>query len=204
LGAVVVERETLLVLLFFLSPVCAFALTGLSVSLAPDFGAAPDEVAWVTGLASGLSSAAGSFAGGFVCDRMNRLSAYGICGFCAAASSAYLGFARLTPVAYAVGFLGYAVANGFGYAAFTALLLDTVSLRKHGIATTYSLMNASGSLATVYMTALDGIGYKHGGVRGLMGVESAANAISATLLLMIAAAVRKRARENRKAAAASR
>lgn len=153
---VLVERESLLALAVFSFSGVRVCAVRIERQLAPDFGVSPNEVAWVTGLASGLSSAVGSFAGGFVCDRMNRLSAYGLCGFFAAAATAYLGLASHTPAAYACGFLGYAVANGFGYAAFTSLLLDTASLRKHGVATTYFVLCASGSLATIYMTALDG------------------------------------------------
>jgi MFS transporter, PAT family, beta-lactamase induction signal transducer AmpG len=192
LRTLVSERETALGLLFFLSPACAFGASGLAASLGPDFRASAAEVAWVNGLAAGLCCTAGSFLGGYVSDRINRLTAYGVCGFLAAAPAVYMGLAPATPTSYAVGFLGYAVANGFGYAALTALLLDIASRRKYGVATVYSFLGASANLPVVYMTLLDGVGYKYAHVRGLMGFDAATNAISAVVLLLIAGALRKR------------
>jgi hypothetical protein len=96
-----------------------------------------------------------------------------------------------TPSTYAIGFLTYALANGFGYAALTALLLDLVSRRKYGVATAYAFLGASANLPSVYMTLLDGAGYKYAHVRGLMGFDATANAISAVVLLVVAAMLRK-------------
>ena len=50
----------------------------------------------------------------------------------------------------------------------------------------YSLLVASGNLPVVYMTWLDGVGYKHAGARGLMGVDAVANGGTGLLLLAVA------------------
>lgn len=180
------ERDAQLGVLFLASPICAFAASGLAVTLGPDFSADAAEVAWVTGIGSAICSVVGSLAGGFVCDRIDRRTAYGLCGVFAGAAATYVAFAVPTPVSYAVGFLTYALANGFGYAAFTSLLLDLSARRKAGVATAYAILGASASVAVTYMTLLDGLGYKWAGVRGLMVADGGANVLSAAALLWLA------------------
>ena len=69
---------------------------------------------------------------------------------------------------------------------FTALVLDVLGRRQHAAGTSYSLLVASGNLPISYMTYLDGIGYKHWGARGLMGVDAFANGGAAIVLLAVA------------------
>ncbi len=57
---------------------------------------------------------------------------------------------------------------------------------RHAAGTAYSLLGASGNLPIVYMTWLDGVGYKHSGARGLMGVDALANGVGGVLLLAFA------------------
>ena len=145
----------------------------------------------ISGVAGGLLSAFGSFAGGFIADRMNRMVAYAVAGFACAIFAFYLGFAPHTAFTYAAGYSGYSIAAGFSYAVFTALVLDVLGERKHAAGTGYSIMGASGNLPIVYMTALDGAGYKRWGARGLMGVDAVAEAGAAVVLLVVARFARK-------------
>jgi hypothetical protein len=54
------------------------------------------------------------------------------------------------------------------------------------------VLTALGTLPVVYMTWLDGVGYKHAGVRGLMGTDAAANGVAGLVLLMVAICCAKR------------
>ena len=180
------SRATLIGLVFFLSPVGSSAVANLISSVGPDYHATDSQVAWVSGLAGGLLSALGCVIGGFVCDRMNRMTAYALAGLLSAVFSVWMALGPATPFTYAGGYTGYALASGIAYAAFTALELDVLGKRRHAAGTAYSLLGASGNLPIVYMTWLDGVGYKYAGARGLMGVDALANGIGAVILLLFA------------------
>jgi len=186
LGEVLRSRRAWLGLVFFLSPVSSAAVSNLISGLGPDYHAPANEVMWISGIGGGLLSALGSFVGGFVCDRMNRMIAYAFAGGLSAVFAVYLAFAPSTVWTYGLGYSGYAIAAGFGYAVFTALVLEVLGQRRHAAGTAYSLFVASGNLPILYMTWLDGVGYGHGAVKGLMTVDAVANGAGALVLLAIA------------------
>jgi len=188
---VVKSRRTLIGLVFFLSPVGSAAVANLIAGLGPDYRASSNEVLLVTGIAGGLLSALGSLLGGWVCDRVNSMRAYAAAGGLSAVFAACLGFARPTPFVFGAGYSGYAIAAGFAYAVFTALVLDVLGARRVAAGTAYSLLVASGNLPIVYMTWLDGVGYKHRGALGLMGVDALANGAGALALLWFATFARR-------------
>jgi MFS family permease len=183
LGEVFRARRTWLGLIFFLSPVGSAAIGNLASGVGQDYHASADEVMWVTGIGWGLLGALGCFLGGIVADRMNRRVAYALTGVLSAAFGVYLGFADATPFTYAAGLSGYAIAQGFASAVFTALVLDVVGNRKHAAASAYATLNAAGNVPITYMTWLDGVGYKRWGRPGLMATDAAANGIFGILLL---------------------
>ena len=190
------SRRTLFGLAFFLSPVGSAAVANLASGLGPDYHAPASEVMWISGIAGGLLSAFGSLIGGFVCDRMNRMQAYALSGGLAALFAAYLGFAPHTPWTYALGYSSYSITAGFAYAVFTALVLEVMGRRRHAAGTAYSLFVSTGNLPILYMTWLDGVGYRYGAVRGLMTVDALANGLGALLLLLIARSAARYFRES--------
>ena len=188
---VLTSRRVWLGLVFFLSPVSSAAVGNLISGLGPDYRAPASEVMWISGIAGGLLSAFGSFVGGFVCDRMNRMTAYALAGGLSAVCAVYLALAPPTAWTYGLGYSGYALAAGFGYAVFTALVLEVLGRRRHAAGTAYSLLVASGNLPILYMTWLDGVAYKHGAAvggaaKGLMLMDAAANGAFAVLLVGVA------------------
>jgi len=186
LGELFRARRTWLGLLFFLSPVGVAAIGNLASGLGQDYHASGNEVLWVTGIVWGLFSALGCCLGGVVADRMNRMLAFPLGGGLSAMFGVYLGFAPATPVTYAVGLSGYAIASGFTTAVYTALLLDVVGNRKHAAASAYATLNAAGNVPVTYMTWLDGVGYKHWGKTGLMATDASANCVFGIILLLVA------------------
>jgi PAT family beta-lactamase induction signal transducer AmpG len=190
--AVLRSPATLIGLVFFLSPVGSSAVSQLISSVGPDYHASDAQVAWVSGLAGGLLSAFGCLLGGYLCDRMNRMTAYALAGLLSAIFSAWMAMGPASPFTYAGGYTGYALASGIAYAAFTAVELEVLGKRPHAAGTAYSLLGASGNLPIVYMTWLDGVGYKHAGARGLMGVDALANGIGGLLLVLFAAYAARR------------
>jgi len=193
---VLVSRRAWLGLVFFLSPVSSAAVGNLISGLGPDYRAPASEVMWISGIAGGLLAAFGSFVGGFVCDRMNRMTAYALGGGLSAVFAFYLAFAPPTRWTYGLGYSGYSIAAGFGYAVFTALVLEVLGRRRHAAGTAYSLLVSSGNLPILYMTWLDGFAYKHSPfvgapVRGLMTMDAVANGAFALLLLAVAHAAHR-------------
>lgn len=177
---------TLMGLVFFLSPVGSAAVANLISSVGPDYHASDSQVAFVSGVAGGLLSAFGCVLGGFLCDRMNRMNAYALAGLLSAIFAGWMALGPASALTYSGGYAGYAVAAGVAYAAFTAVELEVLGRRRHAAGTAYSLLGASGNLPIVYMTWLDGVGYKHAGARGLMGVDALANGVGGVLLLAFA------------------
>jgi PAT family beta-lactamase induction signal transducer AmpG len=191
LRSVLWDKRTLVGLVFFLSPVSSAAVANLISGLGPDYHAPANEVLWISGIAGGLLTALGSFFGGYICDRMNRMAAYALAGGLAAMFAVYLGLGRPTGWTYGLGYSGYAIAAGFGYAVFTALVLEVLGPRRHAAGTAYSLLVSSGNIPILYMTWLDGVGYKHWGAGGLMGVDAFANGAGAVALLFVAVYARR-------------
>jgi len=194
------SKRTLAGLAFFLSPVGSAAVVNLASGLGPDYHAPAGEVMWISGIAGGLLSALGSLIGGYASDRMNRMLAYALSGGLSTLFALYLAFAPATPWTYGLGYSGYSIAAGFAYAVFTALVLEVLGRRRHAAGTAYSLFVASGNFPILYMTWLDGVGYKHGAVRGLMTVDALANGLGAIVLVMVARSAQRYFRESDKTA----
>jgi MFS family permease len=180
-------RRTWLGLVFFLSPVGTSAVGNLISGIGQDYHASGNEVAWVTGIAGGLLTAAGCYIGGLMADRMNRMVAYSMAGILTAVFGAYMALAAKSPFTYGAGYLSYSVATGIAYAVYTALLLDVVGKGRRAAAAAYSTLNASGNASVAYMVWVDGVGYQRWGVRGLMWTDAVANAGFAVVLLLVAA-----------------
>lgn len=195
------SRRTLIGIAIFLSPVGSAAVANLASGLGPDYHAPSGEVMWISGIAGGLLAALGSLVGGFVSDRMNRMHAYALSGGLATLFASYLAFAPHTPWTYGLGYSGYSIAAGFAYAVFTALVLEVMGRRRHAAGTAYSLFVGTGNVPILYMTWLDGVGYKYGAVRGLMIVDAFANGVGALVLLLIARSARRYFRESEEPAA---
>lgn len=173
-------------LVFFLSPVGSAAVGNLISSVGPDYHASDTQVAWVTGIAGGSVSALGCMLGGFLCDRMNRMTAYAVAGLLSVFFSGWMALGKATPFTYAGGYIGYSLTAGIAYAAFTALVLEVLGKRTHAAGTAYSVLVSSGNFPISYMTWLDGAAYTRSGTRGLMGIDALANGVGAVLLLLFA------------------
>jgi PAT family beta-lactamase induction signal transducer AmpG len=189
------SRRTVIGLIFFLSPVGSAAVMNLISGVGPDYHASNQEVLWVTGVAGGMLCAFGSLIGGYVSSRMNRMLAYSLSGGLCAVFALAMALARPTPWSYGAGYAGYAIAAGFAFAVFTALVLDVIGSKTHAAGTAYALLVASGNLPIAYMTWVDGAGYQRAGVKGLMGFDAMANGGGTVLLLLVAAYARRFWRE---------
>jgi MFS family permease len=147
-------RAGYLALLIFILPLATGTAGSLFSSIAGDWRASADLVAVVAGVAGGVFSAVGSIAGGYVCDWMDRKTAYalfaGLQGLCALA----MGLAPHTPLAFTIFALAYTAINGLAYAAFSALTLETID--KGAAATKYNLLAGVSNTPIFYVVLIEG------------------------------------------------
>ena len=142
-------------------------------------------VSFVNGYWSGLVTAAGSLAGGYLSDRMNRRHAYLLSGALTAICALGMMAAGLTPTVFAVGISVYVFVAGICYAAFSAMVLETIGTAGSTAATQYTLFTSAGNLAIAYVTAIDSRFHERHGPGGLLGVDAALNLAGIVFLLVL-------------------
>jgi PAT family beta-lactamase induction signal transducer AmpG len=177
--------------LLFLAPASCLAAINLFAGLGNDFHAAAQRVVWVTGAGVAIASATGAILGGYIADRIERGMLYLGGGMLAALVSLWMAFTPHTQAAFTVGVLTYNFIAGICYAAFSALGYQLTGNRNPSAATQMALFAAASNAAIVYMTWLDGQGYRFFGVRGLFVVDGLASLGAAIPLIFV---VRRRLR----------
>jgi hypothetical protein len=168
------SRRTVWGLLLLASPVSSGAALNLLPAVASHYGVGAQGVMWVNGMAGGLLLALGSLLATLVPGDWDRRLTYAAAGLLNGITSLTL-LAGNHPMVYFIGTLLYLITTGFGYARFTALVLDILGPGAHGTSTRYSLFLAAGNLPITYMLWLDGQGFRYFGTHGLFGVDAAGN-----------------------------
>lgn len=149
------SKDVLLGMLFCLSPVGTVALTNLFSGMGHAYQANKDVVAFFGGGLGGLISALGSIAGGYLCDRFHRRSMYLLSGVLTAVVCMGMVFANKTPTTYAIGLLAYFLVAGLAYAAFNAVVLESIGKAGKSASAQYALFVSAGNFAIFYMEILD-------------------------------------------------
>jgi len=160
----------LLVIVLVSSPIGIGAASNLWSAIAPDWRATPDTVALVTGVLSGLVSAVGCVAGGWIADRFGRWWVFFGSGALMALVALVMAAAPRTPDAYSAGVLLYALSAGLAYAAFSAVVLHAIG--RGAASSKYAILSSFGNLSLVYMTAFDGWMYDASGAVGMLAGEA--------------------------------
>lgn len=115
----------------------AAAGTLTQADVAAHWGAGAGEVAIVQGVMSGVITAVGCFAGGWLCDRFHPRSAYAGIGIGLAVVAVAMAFSPATVAMYVAWMMVYNFLVGLAYAAFTAVVLNAIGAGS--AATKYSL-----------------------------------------------------------------
>ena len=133
-------RAGMLAALLLMLPVGTGAAAGVltQAAVAGVWGAGANEVALTQGLLSGLVTAAGCFAGGWLCHRMQPRMAYIVVGVLLAGVDLAMVAAPTTVSVYIGGSLVYGFGVGIAYAAYTAVVLDSIGAGS--AATKFSVM----------------------------------------------------------------
>lgn len=168
------SRQTLWGLLLLASPVSSGAALNLLPAVAEHYGVGRQGVMWVNGVLGGLVLASGSLGATLVPGAWDRRLTYAGAGLLNGLASLSL-LVGDSPSVYYIGTVLYLVTTGFGYARFTALVMDVLGHGEHGASTRYSLFLAAGNLPITYVLWLDGQGYRRFGTHGLFGVDAGGN-----------------------------
>ncbi len=177
-------------MLFCISPVGTAALLNYFAGMAVDYKATAGMVAFVNGALNGLITAAGSLAGGWICDRMDRRRAYLISGALTAVVGIGMSLSPLSPTTYAVGVCIYFLVSGFCYASFSAVVLEAIGKAGASASAQYALFVAAGNFAITYVGWID---TRFENPRHLLGVDAGLNLAGVLVLgIVVAFLYRKR------------
>jgi MFS transporter, PAT family, beta-lactamase induction signal transducer AmpG len=184
-------RAGILALLICFLPIGSGAASNLWAAVADDWHASANTVALATGVFSGIVSALGCLFGGYGSDRMDRKTAYALYGLLMAISTVAMALAPRTETMYVVFTLTYAFIQGLTYAAFTAVVLETIGLG--AAATKYNLYASLSNMPIAYMTLVDGWAHTRWGAAGLLNVEAAFGVVGIIAFIAVAVALPRRA-----------
>ncbi len=181
---VVRTRMGFLALFIMLIPIGVGAAQNLWSAIAGDWHASADAVALVNGALGGVVSMFGCIAGGFLCDRMDRKTAYCVFGIALAAVAVAMAIAPRTQEIFILFTTVYAFVLGFCYAAFGAIVLETIGAG--AAATKYNLLAGISNAPIAYQTIVDGWGQTRWGSGGLLYVEAACGVAAVALYALVA------------------
>ena len=148
------SRRGLLAIVAMSLPISAGAMSNLWSAVAGDWHASANAVALVNGALNGVVSMVGCIIGGWICDKMNRMTAFNLFSIALAASALAMAFAPRTQAMYVDFVLLYSFINGFGFAAFGAVVLEAIG--KGAAATKYNILASLANWPIIYLTKIDG------------------------------------------------
>lgn len=172
-------------LLICFLPIGSGAASNLWSAIAGDWHATAEAVATANGLMTGVCSAVGCIAGGYLCDRMDRKYAYALFGVLLAACAIGMALAPRTQPMYIAFVLIYAFISGLCYAAFSAVVLEAIGTG--AAATKYNIFASLSNAPIAYMTVVLGWAHTRWDAASMLYVEAASGVIG---VLLFAAVVR--------------
>lgn len=182
----------MLALLVVFLPMSTGSASNLWAAVADDWHASAQTVALVTGVLNGIASIAGCLAGGFLCDRMNRKTAYVLYGALQAGCAVAMALAPRTESMYIVFTLLYAVITGLTYAGFSAVVLEAIG--RGAAATKYNVFASLSNMPIAYMTVVLGWAHEKWGAGAMLYAEASfAMAAMIVFAIVVALLARRRA-----------
>jgi len=152
--------------------------------VAARWGAGPEEVGLVQGVVTGLVTAVGCFAGGYLCQRIRPRRAYLLIGVVMALTVAVFAVCPATITTYVVGNLGYAFVIGLAYAAFTAVVLEAMG-RGSG-ATKYNIFASLSNFPIWWLGLVLGLAAQELNAQRMLFVEAGFGVLGVLVFLAVA------------------
>jgi PAT family beta-lactamase induction signal transducer AmpG len=157
--------------LLLLSPLGCGGAIGILSSIARDYGVSENQVVWTNGLAGALLTAAGAMLMTLMPARFDIRVAYAVTGLVNAAVLVVFCVGTPRPWMYLVGSALYLFTVGACWAMYSALVLKIVGCPGRSCCGRYAMGVSMANLPVAYMAALDGLGAKWFGARGLPGIN---------------------------------
>ncbi len=184
------SRPGVLALVIVFLPIGTGAASNLWAAVADDWQATANTVALVTGVLGGIVAMAGCLAGGYLCDRMDRKSAYVLYGVLQAACAVAMALAPRTESMYILFTMLYALITGLTYAGFSAVVLEAIGLG--AAATKYNVFASLSNMPIAYMTVVEGWARTRWGTGGMLYAEVVCAAAGMLLFVAVAALMTRR------------
>ena len=185
------SRIGILALLICLLPIGSGAAQNLWSPIADEWHASAGVVAFVTGALSGLISAAGCLVGGWLCDRMDRRTAYCLFGFLLVLAAVGMALCPRTSNQYVFWTSVYAFVVGLCYAAYCAVVLEAIG--ETAAATKFSFLSAVSNTPIMLMTFVDGYAQGKLGTNGMLWTEAACGVVGIVVFAAVAGGTKRKA-----------
>ncbi|GAA0545166.1 MFS family permease [Rhizomicrobium palustre] len=187
--ALVCSRKGLLAVVVFALPVGVGAMTQLWSGVAADWHASANWVALVNGALGGVLSMVGCIAGGWLCDKMDRMTALNLFSIATAACALVMALAAKTETNFIIFVCLYMILTGFCYAAFGAVVLEAIG--QGAAATKYNLLASLANVPIIYLSILDGKAHDHWGAKGMLLADALIPVAGTVLFVLFAIATRR-------------
>jgi PAT family beta-lactamase induction signal transducer AmpG len=184
------SRVGVMALLICLLPIGSGAAQNLWSPIAGEWHASANTVAFVTGAMSGLISAIGCLLGGWLCDRMDRRTAYCVFGFLLSVSAIGMALCPRTEPQYIFWTSAYAFVVGLCYAAYCAVVLDAIG--RTAAATKFSFLSAVSNSPIMLMTFVDGFANDKLHTSGMLWTDALCGVAGIAVFIAVAAGTRRR------------
>jgi hypothetical protein len=160
--------------LLLLSPCATGAAQSLLPAIASHYSVGGSGVMWINGIGGGVALALGALCSTLVPGNWDRRLTYGAAGVTNALAAILL-LAANRPLVYLAGTAFYLSTEGLCAARSVALIVEIVGPDVRDASTLYSLLNAAVSFPIVYVTWLDGVGFRYFGMHGLLLTDAGLN-----------------------------
>lgn len=187
--SVIKSRTGLLVIFLMLLPLGSGGASNFWPSIAGDWRVDADMVALIVGFGTGAVQVVGSVIGGYICDVMDRKTAYCLFGASMAIVLVAMVYAPRTPMVFVVTTLIYGAILAMCYSAYSAVVLETIG--KGAAATKFNLMSSVSNVPVAIMPIVDGNLHDKGG-SNLMFFGEAGLSVAAALLFGLVLLITRR------------
>ena len=188
-------RLGVLALILCFLPLGTGALQNLWAGAAGSWKASAGTIEFVTGVLSGLITAAGCLIGGWICDRVDRKMAYVVFGLLSAICTVVMAYCPHTEFMFIFWTSAYALILGLCYAAFSAFVFEAIGRGAAG--TKYTVFACLSNIPILYMTKIEGWVFDSKGTNealhgptGMLNIESICAVIGIIIFLSMARILR--------------
>jgi MFS family permease len=186
--ALLTTRRGALAFFLMLLPIGQGAASNLWSAVANDWHASADAVALANGVLSGVASILGCLIGGWICDLIERKTAYCLFGLVLAAATVAMALAPRTQAMFFGFVLLYAFLTGFCYAGFAAVVFETIG--KGAAGTKSNILSGIANVPLIYLAFFDGKAHDHWGSNGLLYTDAAFGVVGVAVFIGVAAVTR--------------